>query len=324
MSRKNLLALTAICFGLVLSGCGDSGDDAAVEPAADRGDEISQLQQQKQRLERKLAAQKKKEQAEAKARTGEVGGDLTVNALLSRLPGTSGLVVGAPGSGAPDLGGGAFSTGDAWSTIKVPIAERVLADSGGPGGLTPAQADEIARAITLSDNDAAASLFAGLEQSHGGLSGASAAVGEMLQQAGDGETVISTQGRDGYSTYGQTDWSLANQFKYMAALAGGCISDTASRSYLLGQMASVGGSDTFGLGASGFPAKWKGGWGPGNDGKYLVRQMGVMEVDGKKVVVAMAAIADDGSFETGQTMLSQIARWTAARLASQVSAPTGC
>ena len=324
MSLKKLSGLAVICIGIALAGCGDSGDDSTVDPATDSSDEISQLQKQKQRLERELAAQQKKDQAEAKAKSGEVGGDLTVNGLLSRLPGTSGLVVGAPGPGAPDLSGGAFSNGDAWSTIKVPIAERVLADAGGPNGLTPAQADEISRAITLSDNDAAASLFAGLEQKHGGLTGASEAVGEMLRQAGDGETVISTEGRDGYSTYGQTDWSLTNQFRYMAALAGGCISDAASRSYLLGQMASVGGSDIFGLGAAGFPAKWKGGWGPGTDGKYLVRQMGVMEVDGKEIVVAMAAIPDDGSFESGQSMLSQIARWAAGRLASQGSDPTGC
>jgi hypothetical protein len=89
-------------------------------------------------------------------------------------------------------------------------------------------------------------------------------------------------------------------------------------------MAAVGGSDTFGLGAVGFPAKWKGGWGPGTDGKYLVRQTGVMEVDGKQVVVAMAAIPDDGTFESGMKMLSDIARATASRLADQVSGPTGC
>lgn len=68
----------------------------------------------------------------------------------------------------------------------------------------------------------------------------------------------------------------------------------------------------------------EGGWGPGTDGKYLVRQMGVMEVDGKQVVVAMAAIPDDGSFESGMSMLNDVARSVATRLADQVSAPTGC
>ncbi len=101
------------------------------------------------------------------------------------------------------------------------------------------RAQQISQAITLSDNDAAAALFADLEAEHGGLAGASDAVGQMLREAGDGETVISTQGRDGFTTYGQTEWSLAAQNRYMAALAGGCISDSASRDFLLGQMAEV-------------------------------------------------------------------------------------
>lgn len=318
------LAVTGICLGLILTGCGSSGDDASVSQAPDRSTEISRLQQRKQKLEKQLKAERKKNAAEAEAKTARVGGDVDANAILAGLPGEAGLVIGAPGSGPPDFSGGSFTSGDAWSTIKVPIAERVLEDFGGPAGISSAQQANITSAITLSDNDAAAALFADLEAEHGGLAGASDAVGQMLRQAGDDETVISTQGRDGFSTYGQTDWSLANQYRYMAALAGGCISNSADRSYLLGQMASVGGSDTYGLGSVGFPAKWKGGWGPGTDGKYLVRQMGVMEVDGKQVVVAMAAIPDDGTFETGMSIISAIARSIASRLAGQVSAPAGC
>ena len=323
MKFRLALALgTTSLILLTVAGCGS--DDPAVEPADDRSGEISQLQRQKQRLEKQIRAQEKIDAAAAEKKTVEVGGDTEVNSIIARLPGQAGLVAGPPGSGGPDFGGGSLKTGVAWSTIKVPIAERVLEDAGGPNRITPAQADEITRAITLSDNDAAASLFAGLEAEHGGLQGATGAVNEMLLHAGDRETSVSAIGRDGFSTYGQTEWSLANQFKYMAALAGGCIGDAASRSYLLGQMASVGGSDTFGLGAAGFPAKWKGGWGPGTDGRYLVRQMGVMEVNGKPVVVAMAAIPDDGTFETGMSMLSDLARSTASRLADSISGPTGC
>jgi hypothetical protein len=145
----------------------------------------------------------------------------------------------------------------------------------------------------------------------------------MLREAGDDETVISTQGRAGFSTYGQTEWSLAQQNRYMAALAGGCVSDPASRSFLLGQMAEVT-AEPWGLGAAGVPARWKGGWGPGADGRYLVRQMGVIEAGGREAVVTMAAIADDGSFETAQRMLSRIAKWTASRLAAQVGPPRPC
>ena len=324
MTGLRRFALAGLCLGLLLAGCGGSDDQATIKPAPDRSARISQLEQRKQNLELQLKAQRKKEAAEAEAKTAEVGGDADANALLTGLPGEAGLVVGAPGGGGPDFSGGSLSSGDAWSTIKVPIAERVVDDFGGPDGISPNQAANIASAITLSDNDAAASLFTDLEGKHGGLEGASAAVGEMLRQAGDRETIISTVGRDGFSTYGQTDWSLENQFRYMAALAGGCIGNAGNRAYLLDQMARVGGSDTFGLGAAGFPARWKGGWGPGTDGKYLVRQMGVMVVNGKQVVVSMAAIPDDGTFESGASMLSAIARSVASRLAGRVSAPTGC
>lgn len=319
------LGLAALLATLVLAGCGGDPDpEPAVNPAPDRSARISQLQKRKDQLEKRLAAQEKKEMTEAEARTAESGGEVAVNRMLTRLPGEAGLVAGAPGAGGPDLSGGGFSTGDAWSTIKVPIAERVLKDFGGPNGIGSTRSANITNAITLSDNDAAAALFADLEKKHGGLAPASEAVGEMLRQAGDGETVILTEGRDSFSTYGQTDWSLASQFRYMAALAGGCIGDSASRTFLLGQMAAVGGSDVFGIGAAGFPARWKGGWGPEPDGRYLVRQMGVMEVDGKEIVLAMAAIPDDGTFESGQSMLSQIARWTAAHLADRITAPAGC
>lgn len=315
MSRRSP-ALAGLVLVLALAGCGGSGDDANVEPAADHSREISKLQRQINRLESSKTAKKE--------RQVRVGGDAQIDEMLAKLPGEAGLAAGAPGSAGPVLSGGSLTTGDAWSTIKVPIAERVLTDAGGPGGLTPEQSSRITAAITLSDNDAAAALFAGLEAEHGGLEGASEAVGEMLRRAGDSETVVSTTGRGEFSTYGQTDWSLSEQERYMAALAGGCVSDGASRSYLLGEMASVGGSDTFGLGAAGFPAKWKGGWGPGTDGRYLVRQMGVMEVSGKEVVVAMAAIPDDGTFESGQAMIGDIARWTAANLTEKIPAPTGC
>lgn len=320
---RPLLAILAILTALTVSGCG--GSDAEVKPAPDRSGEISALEKKVKELERGKADEEaaRRQAAEKKGEAAGVEGDPEIGALLARLPGQVGLVLGAPGGDGPKLSGGELTTGSAWSTIKVAIAERVLADFGGPDGISAAQGEQIRQAITVSDNAAAAALFADLEAGHGDLDGASQAVGKMLRQAGDTETLISTQGRDGFTTYGQTDWSLAEQNRYMAALAGGCISDSASRSFLLGQMAEVT-AEPWGLGAAGVPAKWKGGWGPGSDGRYLVRQMGVIEVAGKEAVVTMAAIADDGSFESGQRMLSRIARWTASRLAEQVASPAPC
>jgi hypothetical protein len=218
---------------------------------------------------------------------------------------------------------GELESGSAWSTSKVPISLRVLEDVGGPGGLSSAQADAMRRALTLSDNEAAATLFADLERSHGGISGASAAVGEVLREAGDSTTQISTQGRDGFSSYGQTDWSLVNQQLFMSRLAAGCISTPASRQYVLDLMGEVS-SDTWGLGSAGLPARWKGGWGPGVDGAYLARQMGILYVGNREAVVTLAAIPSDGQFETAEAMATSIAQWLAQQAPAIAAAPSGC
>jgi len=111
----------------------------------------------------------------------------------------------------------------------------------------------------------------------------------------------------------------------MAALAGGCLADEQITNYLLDQMSMTGGEDSFGIGAVGVPAKWKGGWGPGTDGKYLVRQMGVMTVDGKDMVVNLAAIADDGTFESARSMATDMATWASQNLSDDIlnSVPCG-
>lgn len=179
------------------------------------------------------------------------------------------------------------------------------------------------RALTLSDNEAAAALFTDLEREHGGLAETSAAVGEVLREAGDSSTQISTQGRDGFSTYGQTEWSLANQQRFISALAAGCVGTRESHEYVLGLMGEVS-SDTWGLGSAGLPARWKGGWGPGVDGRYLVRQMGVLYVGDREAAVTLAAIPSDGQFESAETMATSIAQWLAQRARAVAAPPSGC
>ena len=245
-----------------------------------------------------------------------------LDALGRRLGGKIGATLGAPGAG-PVASGGELRSGVAWSTIKVPIVLRVLQDAGGPAGLTARQRELSRRAITLSDNAAAAELFAGLERSHGGLAGASAAVTEVLREAGDDVTTVSTQGRGSFSTYGQTEWSLRRQHRFMAALAGGCIASSASRRFVLDLMSQVT-SDTWGLGSAGVPALWKGGWGPGADGRYLVRQMGEIRVHGRPLVVTVAAIADDGTYVSGQELATAAARLLARQAGTEATAGSPC
>jgi len=217
-----------------------------------------------------------------------------------------GATIGPPG--APPLVLGSLQTGSAWSTIKVPIALQVIDEAGGVDGLTSEQSANITAAITQSDNDAAAALFDGLVAHHGSVEAASEAVTGLLREAGDSETVVATEGRDGFSSYGQTEWSLGAQQTFMGALLNGCIGQRSGREFILAQMSQVT-SDTWGLGSAGVPALWKGGWGPGTDGKYLVRQMGRITVGGDDYAVTLAAIPNDGSFESGQFAATQVAQW---------------
>ncbi len=178
-------------------------------------------------------------------------------------------------------------------------------------------------ALTLSDNEAAAALFGDLERSNGGLGGASAAVGEILREGGDDSTQISTQGRGEFSTYGQTEWSLANQQRFMSSLAARCVVGPESSDYVLDLMGEVS-SDSWGLGSAGLPARWKGGWGPGIDGGYLVRQMGVLYVGEEEVVVTLAALPADGQFATGESMATTVAQWLAKQAPKYAGPPGAC
>jgi hypothetical protein len=333
---RNACALLALLAAVgLLAGCGDSGsrDDSIAR-------ELHRLEAEKRarklaELKRELRAEKARKAREAILKTpaspaepkpksspsaGGGAGLAGFDELEASLPGQVGLAIGPPGSG-PAASAGSLTTGSAWSTSKVPVAMRVLQEAGGPSGLSSSQADEVRRALTLSDNEAALALFADLERAHGGPVGAAAAVDEVLAEAGDTTTHVSSVGRDGFTPFGQTEWSLQLQELFMSRLAAGCVGSPASSEYVLGLMGEVS-SDTWGLGSTGLPARWKGGWGPGTDGRYLARQMGIVEAGGGETVIALAALPDDGSFETAQSMATSVAQWAAER-AAQFAGPLG-
>jgi hypothetical protein len=325
-------ALTA--FALVAQfGCGGS-DDSAERAARARAAERAALASRLDRLQTKLHRQRallraKREraarQAERQQRQASRGNGAAASSfdrVAAGVDGEVGAVIGPPGS-SEATSFGSLQSGSAWSTSKIPIALRVLDDTGGPSGLSSAQTAAMRSALTLSDNEAAAALFGDLERSHGGLEGASAAVGEVLREGGDDTTQISTQGRGEFSTYGQTNWSLANQQRFMSSLAAGCVASAESSNYILGLMGEVS-SDTWGLGSAGLPARWKGGWGPGVDGGYLVRQMGVLYVGNKEAVVTLAALPADGQFATGESMATAVAQWLAQQAPRYAATPGSC
>jgi hypothetical protein len=330
--------LVVLAAGLSFAGCGSSSSgDSTLEK------EIQQLKEAKRErelaeLQRRLKAEKAREArrkilqtpaspAEPKPESASSGdgssaGLAGFDELEASFPGQVGLAIGPPGSG-PAATAGSLTTGSAWSTSKVPVVLRVLQEVGGPSGLSSSQEAEIRSALTASDTAAAEALFADLEGRYGGAAGAAAAVDEVLAEAGDTTTHISSVGRDGFSPFGQTEWSLELQELFMSRLAAGCVGSPASRELVLGLMGEVS-SDTWGLGSAGVPARWKGGWGPGTDGRYLARQMGTLSVEGGEAVVALAALPDDGSFETAQSMATAVAQWAAEKAPAYAGAPGGC
>jgi hypothetical protein len=303
---------------LVAAGCGGQEEQKPASAAASQAKRTVQRARRAHRidrLEQQIAKARKRTRA---ARAAQ--GATTIpgfDAFARGLDGRAGAVIGSP-DGKTVQSGGNLPTGAAWSTIKVPIAAQVIADAGGPDALSAQQRALIERAITESDNAAAADLWSELEDRHGGAQGAADAVTKLLREAGDTRTQVSTQGRDDFSPYGQTQWSLLDQHRFMTALSGRCVVSPAASAYVLDLMGRVT-SDTWGLGSAGVPALWKGGWGPDPGGAYLVRQMGELKPGGDSVIVTVAAQASSGAFDAGQQMASAAARW----LADHASAVAG-
>jgi len=219
--------------------------------------------------------------------------------LQSSLGGVSGVAVSGLGKGQPVIALGSLKSPIAWSTSKVPVAMAVIADGG-----SSKYSGDLRQAITASDNAAAERLWSSL----GSGTKAASAANAQLRAAGDTRTAYESKRlRSGFTAFGQTAWSLANQARFTAGMS--CV---AAGRQVLGLMGQVISAHRWGLGVrSG--AKLKGGWGPGTkpgvNGGYVDRQMGVVTVAGKPIAVTIATAPSDGSHESGTAHLSTIARW---------------
>lgn len=329
-----------------LVGCGSGGDSTVDAARAAAQAKLHDQVAKRRALERKLArakreAKREKAVAKRKARREGAGGataggplfdsgaPASFESLAASLPAQIGLAV-APLGGDSIETFGSLQAGHAWSTIKVPILVTLMRDRGSEG-LGAKEGQWAAEAIEASDNEAATNLFDQLEEHHGGLAGASSAVGETLAASGSSTTVATAPPPPGaVSTYGQTKWSLEGSAVFFRSLANGCLLGSADTEYVLGLMREVIPEQRWGLGEAGFDPSWavgmKGGWGEDVDfgGGYLVRQSGVVQSGSSGVAVALIAADEAGTYEAGAADLTRIASWLRENLRGLGGSGGGC
>lgn len=311
---RRLVALLTGGMAIVVAGCGNGRPDAStVAKPADPMSSTAEPRRQPKAVEPIAGHHADAEDANAGARRKSAAQADQQGALFSprdrasfkqlaaSLDGAEGLAVSATGLDQRVERVGSLLGGVAWSTSKVPVAMAVI-DS----GHASSQQANLTSAITASDNAAATRLWSSL----GGGQTAARAADDELRKAGDHQTSIEYRRLrgDAYTPFGQTAWTLKDQLRFTAGLP--C--SKAGRA-VLELMAHVADGQSWGIGAAGVPAGFKGGWGPGSRlgaaGGYLDRQMGIMTVNGKPLAVAAATIPADGSHESGTDNLTAIARW---------------
>lgn len=223
----------------------------------------------------------------------------SVQEMLDEQPGEVGLAIGPVGGTEPAQVFGDLTTEVAWSTIKAPLA--LAAQRAEP----ETAATVIVPAIVNSDNAAAEKLWGML----GAPTEAAAAVQEILAEAGDTTTQVQSQRvRSGFTAFGQTEWSLSLQNRFAAQLP--CLPGSESVMELMGQVSS-----TQQWGAQMIDGSAvKGGWGPGVENGYLVRQLAVVPGGGGQIAVTMATVSDAGTFEGGTAILDSVGRWVSKNL----------
>ncbi|QDZ42848.1 hypothetical protein [Corynebacterium sp. sy039] len=180
-----------------------------------------------------------------------------------------------------------------WSTIKVPLVMAALHNNSGENNQQIVAWAQ--QAIRDSDNEAAQKLW----ESLGDPETAAAAVEAEIAQAASYAEVPALPPREGYSSYGQSTWSLVDQVAYISH-----IPRDAQVIALMGDIRVGGG---YGLGT--IPgAIYKSGWGPDEAGRYGVRQFGLIphpDNPQQYSAVALCAQAPSGTYEDAQQLLTQ-------------------
>lgn len=195
---------------------------------------------------------------------------------------------------------GSWTSGPAWSTSKVPLVLAALHEQ-----VEPSVTAAMEAAITRSDNDAAEQIWATL----GDPVTAASKVDQVLREAGDQTVVQSQRTRPEFTAFGQTLWSLADQVLFLSHAA--CDPRTAPVLELMNRIET---DQQWGLGSI-RDAQFKGGWGPSVEGRYLVRQFGLVPTPTGTIAVALAAEPASGSFSDGVQALDVLTDWVATHVA---------
>ncbi|GAA1853566.1 hypothetical protein GCM10009714_38520 [Microlunatus capsulatus] len=193
---------------------------------------------------------------------------------------------------------------EAWSTSKVLVVAAVLdtVAGGDPDRLSREQRRLVDRALSRSDGDAVARLRAAIPGSPG------RAMTAVLRSVGDRTTTAP----DRYE--GLMVWTVREQVRFMAALAGGEVVSPSASAYLLGRMRPVE-EHAWGLGTVGATA-YKGGW---LRADRVTRQMGILDGYAVAVVtdgVGPAVVQTDGD-AAHVRQLDRLAGQLAERLAAE-------
>ena len=126
---------------------------------------------------------------------------------------------------------------------------------------------------------------------------------DILRRGGDAATVVQSQRvRPEFTAFGQTVWSLDDQTRFAAHLP--CLS-MAEAEIVITQMSNS--AQRWGIADGGVPVN--GGWGPDEQGSYLVRQFGAIQTSAGQTAVSLAANPHDGSFDSGVAALNKLADW---------------
>lgn len=180
----------------------------------------------------------------------------------------------------------------AWSTSKVLVVAAYLKEKGSAGS----QEENITKALKESDNDAIAAVYS----AGGGPSKMDDTMNGILRSVGDKKTKVSKNIGNGVTTYGQTEWSLTNQVKFMSSLGKKELVDKKTSEYILKKMSAP--TQKWGLGTIEAIA-YKPGWGD----DPVTRQMGIVKSSsGKEYAVAIAQETGKVPDENGNT---ELAKW---------------